>query len=149
MAYLLTESELKGTFIIYTKFSSDGYAQRQRRNPKLIAVVPTSTAAPGNDKSLESLMQQAAGVTSGAGAAAPATPDAPQVAPGSVPLKPSMGAIHGALGAAMPGARACVDPDDAISHAMVTFQSDGSVQSVSVSGGAAASPPRPASALRS
>ncbi len=109
-------------------------------NPKLIAVVPTSTAAPGSDKSLESLMQQAAGVTSGGSTAAPATPDAPQVAPGSVPLKPSVGAIHGALGAAMPGARACVDPDDAISHAMVTFQSDGSVQNVTVSGGAAGKP---------
>ena len=110
-------------------------------NPKLVAVVPTSTAAPGDGKSLESLMQQAAGVTSGgATAAAPATPDAPQVAPGSVPLKPSTGAVHGALGAALPGARACVDPDDAISHAMVTFQSDGSVQNVSVSGGAAGKP---------
>jgi hypothetical protein len=109
-------------------------------DPKLIAVVPTSTAAPGSDKSLESLMQQAAGVTSGASTAAPATPDAPQVAPGSVPFKPSVGAIHGALGAALPGARACVDPDDAISHAMVTFQSDGSVQNVTVSGGAAGKP---------
>jgi hypothetical protein len=109
-------------------------------DPKLIAVVPSSTAAPGDGKSLEALMQQAAGVTSGATPAAPATPDAPQVAPGSVPLKPSAGAIHGALGAALPGARACVDPDDAISHAMVTFQSDGSVQSVSVSGGAAGKP---------
>jgi hypothetical protein len=109
-------------------------------DPKLIAVVPSSTAAPGDGKSLEALMQQAAGVTSGATPAAPAAPDAPQVAPGSVPLKPSAGAIHGALGAALPGARACVDPDDAISHAMVTFQSDGSVQSVSVSGGAAGKP---------
>jgi hypothetical protein len=109
-------------------------------DPKLVAVVPTSTASPDDGKSLTTLMQQAAGVTSGAGTAAPATPDAPQVAPGSVPLKPSMGAIHGALGAALPGARACVDPDDAISHAMVTFQSDGSVQSVSVSGGAAGKP---------
>jgi len=109
-------------------------------DPKLVAVVPTSTASPDDGKSLTTLMQQAAGVTSGAGTAAPATPDAPQVAPGSVPTKPSVGAIHGALGAALPGARACVDPDDAISHAMVTFQSDGSVQSVSVSGGAAGKP---------
>jgi hypothetical protein len=109
-------------------------------DPKLVAVVPTSTASPDDGKSLQTLMQQAAGVTSGTTTAAPATPDAPQVAPGSVPLKPSAGAIHGALGAALPGARACLGPDDAISHVMVTFQSDGSVQSVSVSGGAAGKP---------
>jgi hypothetical protein len=109
-------------------------------DPKLVAVVPTSTASPDDGKSLTALMQQAAGVTSGASTAAPASPDAPQVAPGSVPLKPSVGALHGALGAALPGARACVDPDDAISHAMVTFQSDGSVQNVTVSGGAAGKP---------
>jgi hypothetical protein len=109
-------------------------------DPKLVAVVPTSTASPDDGKSLTTLMQQAAGVTSGASTAAPATPDAPQVAPGSVPLRPSVGALHGALGAALPGARACVDPDDAISHAMVTFQSDGSVQNVTISGGAAGKP---------
>ena len=107
-------------------------------DPKLVAVVP-SAAAPvasaGSDQSLHDLMQQAAGTPPSATTVT--APDAPLASPGSVPLKPSQGAISGALGAALPGARACLGPDDPISRATVTFQSDGSVQSVSVSGGAA------------
>jgi hypothetical protein len=112
-------------------------------DPKLVAVVPTATAAPaGSGKSLEALMQQAAGVTSSPTApAATSTPDdSTQAAPGSVPLRPSTGAVRGALGAVTPGAKACLEADDPISHAMVTFQSDGSVQNVTVSGGAAGKP---------
>ncbi len=112
-------------------------------DPKLVAVVPTATAAPsGSGKSLEALMQQAAGVTSSPTApAATSTPDdGTQAAPGSVPLRPSTGAVRGALGAVTPGAKACLEADDPISHAMVTFQSDGSVQNVTVSGGAAGKP---------
>ncbi len=111
-------------------------------DPKLVAVVPTATAPAGSGKSLEALMQQAAGVTSSPTApAATSTPDdSTQAAPGSVPLRPSTGAVRGALGAVTPGAKACLDPDDPISHAMVTFQSDGSVQNVTVSGGAAGKP---------
>ena len=111
--------------------------------PKLTAVIPASSAAPDESQSLQALMQQAAGVTPGATSGSPTSPDspdAPQAAQGSVPRKPSLGALQGALGAALPGARACLGPDDAVSHAMVTFQSDGSVQSVSVSGGAAGKP---------
>jgi hypothetical protein len=111
-------------------------------DPKLVAVVPTATAPAGSGKSLEALMQQAAGVTSSPTApAATASDDGTQAtAPGSVPLRPSTGAVRGALGAVTPGARACLDPDDAVSHAMVTFQSDGSVQNVTVSGSAAGKP---------
>lgn len=102
---------------------------------------PSAAPAPAGSHSLQDLMQQAAGVTSSPTATAAATStDAPLPAPGSVPLKPSQGAIQGALGAAMPGARACLGPDDPISHATVTFKSDGSVQSVSISGGAAGKP---------
>jgi len=64
----------------------------------------------------------------------------PQFAPGSVPTKPSQGAVTGALGAVLPAARACLGPDDPISRAVVVFGSNGSVQSVSVSGGAAGKP---------
>jgi hypothetical protein len=117
-------------------------------DPKLAAVIPAATpsatgaSAPASDKSLESLMQQAAGVTSApaAPAATGAPDDGSQAAPGSVPLRPSTGAVRGALGAVTPGARSCLDADDPISHAMVTFQSDGSVQNVTVSGGAAGKP---------
>jgi hypothetical protein len=112
--------------------------------PALVAVIPTATApAPtSSDQNLQSMMQQAAGSspTATPAAAPTTTTDTPLPAPGSVPLKPSQGAIQGALGAALPGARACLGADDPISHATVTFQSDGSVQSVAVSGGAAGKP---------
>jgi hypothetical protein len=111
-------------------------------DPALVAAIPTTTAAPSSSASLQSLMQQAAGVTSSPTAAAPTatSPDDALPAPGSVPLKPSQGAIQGALGAALPSARGCLGPDDPISHATITFKSDGSVQSVGVSGGAAGKP---------
>ena len=112
------------------------------QDPKLVAVIPAAAppaASAGSDQALHQLMQQAAGVTPSTTSVT--TPDAPLAAsPGSVPFKPSMGAINGALGAALPGARACLGPDDPISRATVTFQSDGSVQGVSVSGGAAGKP---------
>jgi hypothetical protein len=111
--------------------------------PALVAVIPTAaTPAPtSSDQNLQSMMQQAAGSSPTATpAAAPTTADTSLPAPGSVPLKPSQGAIQGALGAALPGARACLGADDPISHVTVTFKSDGSVQSVAVSGGAAGKP---------
>jgi hypothetical protein len=101
-------------------------------------VAKAAPAAPTSSASLESLMQQAAG-TSSTAATATAT-ESPAAAPRSVALKPSQGAIQGALGAALPGARACLGPDDPISRATVTFQSDGTVQSVTVTGGAAGKP---------
>ena len=64
----------------------------------------------------------------------------PQFAAGTVPQKPSQGAVTGAIGAVLPGARACLGPDDAVSRATITFASAGNVQSVSVSGGAAGKP---------
>jgi len=110
-------------------------------DPALVAVVPTATAAPTASASLKDLMQQAAGVTSSPTATAATTSPAEGLpAPGSVPLKPSQGAIQGSLGAALPSARACLGPDDPISHATITFKSDGSVQSVGVSGGAVGKP---------
>lgn len=97
--------------------------------------------APGGSVSLETAMQQAAGPQSTFSGTPTATAtEAPAAAPTSVPLKPSQGAINGALGAALPGARACLGPDDPISRATVTFQSDGTVQSVTVTGGAAGKP---------
>lgn len=59
---------------------------------------------------------------------------------GNVPTKPSQGAITGAIGAVLPGARACLGPDDPISRATLVFSSEGTVQSVKVTGGAAGKP---------
>lgn len=70
---------------------------------------------------------------------AAATTDA-TVPRGNVPQKPSQGAVTGALGAVLPQARACLGPDDPISRASVVFSSEGTVQSVKVSGGAAGKP---------
>ncbi|HLK40851.1 MAG TPA: hypothetical protein VKU41_29055 [Polyangiaceae bacterium] len=58
--------------------------------------------------------------------------------PGSVPRRPSLGAVQGALGAVMPAARLCLGPDDPICRASITFQSDGRVESVSLEGGSVA-----------
>jgi hypothetical protein len=86
-------------------------------------------------------MEQTVGAAPAAETIAPsATPAAPQSAEDSVPIKPPVGAIQGALRAALPAARACVEPDYPISHALITFQSDGSAQSVRISGGAAGRP---------
>jgi hypothetical protein len=111
------------------------------QDPALVAAIPTATAVPSATASLQAQMQQAAGVTSSpTPTAATANPDEGLPAPGSVPIKPSQGAIQGSLGAALPSARGCLGPDDPISHATITFKSDGSVQSVGVTGGAAGKP---------
>ncbi|MDB4941449.1 MAG: alginate regulatory protein AlgP [Labilithrix sp.] len=69
-----------------------------------------------------------------------AAENGPQFAAGTVPQKPSQGAVTGAIGAVLPSARACLGPDDAVSRATIVFVSAGTVQSVSVSGGAAGKP---------
>ncbi len=83
-------------------------------------------------------MRKAVGANDAVPAAGPAGVSGP--AAGSVPQKPSQGAITGALGAVLPEARRCLGPDDAISRASVVFGSNGTVQNVNVSGGAAGKP---------
>jgi hypothetical protein len=114
-------------------------------SPDLVAAVPTATAAPTSSTSLEALMRQAvpgaeSAQSGGTGGPAGGDTPTPAAAPGSVPLKPSQGAVQGAIGAVLPGARGCLDADDPVSRVTVTFQSDGSVQNVAVSGGAAGKP---------
>jgi hypothetical protein len=97
---------------------------------------PSGSAAPASS-TLWDLMWQSAGKKPPGGAA---TAEAPAERPADLPFKPSTGAVQGALGAVLPAAKKCLDPDDPVSHATVTFQSDGTVQSVSVSGGGAGGP---------
>lgn len=101
--------------------------------------LPTTAAGPEGD--LGKAMGAAVG---GDGKVAQATPAAgnngPQFAAGTVPQKPSQGAVTGAIGAVLPGARACLGPDDPVSRAAITFTSAGAVQNVNVSGGAAGKP---------
>ncbi len=70
----------------------------------------------------------------------PADDKKPAFAAGTVPQRPSQGAVTGAIGAVLPNARACLSADDAVSRATITFTSTGGVQSVSVHGGAAGKP---------
>lgn len=60
--------------------------------------------------------------------------------PGAIPESPSQGAIQGALGSVKGAAKACVAGLDGPSRATITFSSNGSVSSVSVSGAASGTP---------
>lgn len=126
--------------------SASGATQRRNPGAEATAESASATEAPAtaspsaagatSPNSLENLLRQAAA------ASAPTVAGDLQARAeqGTVPLKPSLGAIQGALGTALPAARACLGPDDPISRATVTFRSDGGVASVSVSGGAAGTP---------
>lgn len=101
--------------------------------------IPTTAAGPEGD--LGKAMGKAVGADGKPVEQTPASGNTgPQFAAGTVPQKPSQGAVTGALGAVLPGARGCLGPDDPISRASVTFASAGNVTSVSVSGGAAGKP---------
>jgi hypothetical protein len=109
------------------------------------SAVPSSdpavaSAAPASSGGLEDQMRQAAGPSVSATAVPPTAADTSTGSSGSVPFKPSQGAVSGALGAVMPAARACLDADDPVSHATIVFRSDGSVKSVSIDGGVAGKP---------
>jgi hypothetical protein len=107
-------------------------------NPALIAKnIPTNPSQAG---SFDNALRQAAGPTDTptSGGAAPAS--GPQFDPGSVPQKPSAGAIAGGIGNVMGEARACLGLDDPVSYASITFESGGSVSGVAVSGFAAGKP---------
>ena len=58
----------------------------------------------------------------------------------NAPARPSLGAIKSAIGAVLPAAHGCLDADAPVSHADITFRSDGSVAAVAVSGWAAGKP---------
>jgi hypothetical protein len=58
----------------------------------------------------------------------------------ALPNRPSVGAIQGAVGSVMAGARSCLAGQEAGSKATVTFGADGHVKNVSVAGPAAGTP---------
>lgn len=100
--------------------------------PKKEEAKPAEPSGPAG--SLGDAMRQAAGPGEQA-ATAEAKPTGP--AAGTVPQKPSQGALTGALGAVLPAARSCLGPDDPVSKATVVFNNGGTVDSVTVSGNAA------------
>ena len=110
-------------------------------NPALVAKMPTSAPPPGGGGSLNDALRQAAGPMDTPAAAGPSTPAPPtDTGGGNVPQKPSLGAVASGVGSAKEQARACLSPDSPISHANITFDSTGSVTSVSVTGFAAGKP---------
>jgi hypothetical protein len=100
--------------------------------------LPTTPAGPAGD--LGAAMKGAVGDDGKQAQTPAAASTGSQFAAGTVPQKPSQGAVTGAIGAVLPGARACLGPDDPVSRAAITFTSAGTVQSVNVSGGAAGKP---------
>ena len=107
-------------------------------DPRLVVNnLPQGGGGGGGD--LTNAMQAAAGGGSST-ATTVASATGPQYAAGSVPQKPSQGQVAGAIGAVLPDAKHCLNEGDPISRANVVFKSDGSVQSVSVSGFAAGKP---------
>jgi len=92
---------------------------------------------PSDPDDLEGAMAGAVGASKDEGADKKDKASGPSVDPASIPETPSQGAIQGALGTVMGGAKACVAGMDAPSRASVTFNSNGSVSRVSVSGPAA------------
>ena len=107
------------------------------KDDKKVTAADLPPSGPAGD--MDNAMRQAAGPAGGAASPGGGKSE-PHFAPGSVPQKPSPGAITGALGAVLGTARACVGADDPISRATITFASAGNVTSVSVSGGAAGKP---------
>jgi hypothetical protein len=95
------------------------------------APAPSEPAGPAG--ALGDAMRQAAGPTDPSHAVSEDAPK-PKFAPGSVPSKPSQGAVTGAIGSVLPTARDCVGPDAPISRAAVVFGSSGAVKEVRVSG---------------
>jgi hypothetical protein len=57
-----------------------------------------------------------------------------------IPEKPGIGAVQGAIGTVMTGARSCLAGQEAGSKATVTFGSDGRVRGVQIAGPAAGTP---------
>jgi hypothetical protein len=110
--------------------------------PPAPPVADAKKAAPvaGNGTGLEDAMKTAAGPSDSTNVQT-ADEKKPAFAPGTVPQRPSQGAVTGAIGAVLSNARACLGEDDAVSRATITFNgSDGKVASVTVRGGAAGKP---------
>ncbi len=108
-------------------------------DPKLIANVPTGPAGGGGDLA-EAMKAAAGGGSAMAGTPVTSGGTESKYAAGTVPQRPSQGSVAGGIGSVMPSVKSCLGSDDPISRASITFQSDGTVKSVTVSGFAAGKP---------
>jgi serine/threonine-protein kinase len=103
-------------------------------DPRIQNRAPNGNAG-GSGGDLNEAMQNASGGGIGVGQNAVTAQTAQNN--GALPTRPSLGQVHAAVGQVMGSARACFNPDDPPSRANVTFQSDGSVKSITVTGFAA------------
>lgn len=94
-----------------------------------VTAVDLGAAATANPGDLGGAMRSAVGPR----AEEKATTDA-TTGSGARQLRPSPGAVVGALGAVLPAARACLGPDDAVRSGAIVFRSDGSVARVELRG---------------
>jgi hypothetical protein len=95
---------------------------------------------PGQNAPLGDAMMRAVGAQATRDAAQSEKPATANESTEAVSQAPATGALRAALSAALPGAQACLGPDDPISRVQVVFGSRGAAIAVHVSGGAAGKP---------
>lgn len=107
--------------------------------PKEAAATPPVGGTPAAPGDLKGAMAAAVGADANKGAAPTAENAEPAAGSRnqSIPEQPSQGQVNAAIRGVMPSVKACVAGADDVSRATVTFGSNGSVKSVSVSGWAA------------
>lgn len=126
--------------------SADPAAAPVPGGPHPTAVAQNDTGPANNkpekvnaDGTLDEAMRDAAGADgTKKNDATPASDD--ENKPKNIPDRPPTGAVTAAVGSVMGAAKGCVSGADDVSRATITFGSDGSVKSVSVSGWAAGKP---------
>jgi serine/threonine-protein kinase len=106
-------------------------------DPRIQNHAPNANAG-GSGGDLSQAMKNASG--GGIGVGQDAITNQQAANNGTLPMHPSLGQVQAAVGQVMGSARACFNPDDPSSRANVTFQSDGSVKSIAVTGFAAGKP---------
>jgi hypothetical protein len=102
--------------------------------PAAALAPPSSAAGPAPEKIV---LEEDGPTAPGAPSGKTEPPMRPADGAGSIPQKPSIGAVSAAIGAVMGGARNCLAGQKDVSLAQVVFSSDGTVQSVAVNGPAA------------
>ncbi len=114
--------------------SGGGDSPGNANDPKLTTTLVQ--AAGGSSGDLGDAIKAAGGGGIGVGQGAIQGHDGPQVGA----ARPSQGQVQVAVSSVMPNVRSCLLGDDPASRALLTFQGDGTVKSVSVSGFAAGKP---------
>jgi hypothetical protein len=111
----------------------------RKRDPESKPVLKEKTGAASEKLELGEAIENAVGARAEEPAAATVRSHE-GATPAGAAETPATGELRAALGVALPAARACLGPDDAISRAEVVFGSSGAVKAVHVKGEAAGRP---------